>query len=164
MSQKSLQICYKNRLKTMRVFWNSCTETFTKLSEKNMWWSSLLLELQEYSLQPTTGKHYRYILRVLRKERVFWIWKIPKKSLRKCAFCLTLQLYSPEFLTSANADFKKNVFFEKSEIVGSLPKKGLYWSHLINKTLLKNLFTHFWENVGKIAVMKGLENYQRKRL
>ena len=53
-----------------------------------------------------------------------------------------------------NADFKKNVSFEKSEIVGSLPKKGLYWSHLINKTLLKDLFTHFWENVGKLLLWK----------
>ena len=27
--------------------------------------------------------------------------------------------------------------------------------------LLKNIFPHFWENVGKIAVMKVLENYQK---
>ena len=34
----------------MRVFRNSWTENCEKLSEKNMWWSSLLLELHEYSL------------------------------------------------------------------------------------------------------------------
>ena len=56
----------------------------------------------------------------------------------------------PEFLTSANADSKKNVSFEYSEIVGSLPEKDLYLSHLINQTLLKQSFHTFlreyWEN------------------
>ena len=55
----------------MRVFCNSCNENFGKLSEKNMWCGSLLSELHEYSLQPTTGLHYKYFLRVLRKGRMF---------------------------------------------------------------------------------------------
>ena len=116
----------------MRVFWNSCIENFGKLSEKNMWWSSLLIELHEYSLQPTTGLHYRYILRMLRKKGWSKISKIPKTLSESVPFSLTLQPWIPEFLTSANADSKKNISFEYSEIVGSLPEKGLYWSHLIN--------------------------------
>ena len=55
----------------MRAFWNSCAETFGKLSENDMQWSSLSTQLHEYSLQPTTGLHYRHILEVLRKERMF---------------------------------------------------------------------------------------------
>ena len=50
----------------MRVFRNRCTENFAKLSAKRIWWSSILIELDEYGLQPTTGLHYRYIL-----ERMF---------------------------------------------------------------------------------------------
>ena len=46
------------------------------------------MQLHEYSLQPATGLHYKYIL-----ETVF----------------LSLKLCSPEFLTSANTDAKKNV-------------------------------------------------------
>ena len=55
----------------IRVFSKSCTKNFGKLSEKRMWWSSLLIELREYSLQPTTEMHYRYILEELRKEWMF---------------------------------------------------------------------------------------------
>ena len=38
---------------------------------------------------------------------------------------LTLQPWNPEFLTSANAVSKKNISIEYSEIVRSLPEKGL---------------------------------------
>ena len=41
------------------------------------------------------------------------------------SFSLTLQGCSPEFLTSANTHSKKNVSFEYSKIVGSLPEKSL---------------------------------------
>ena len=72
----------------------------------------------------------RYILRVLRKGKgVLKFWKFQKN--RKYAF-LTLQPCSAEFLTSANVCSKKNVSFEYSEMVGSLPDIGLYWIHLIN--------------------------------
>ena len=55
----------------IRVFSNSCTKNFGKFSEKRMWQGFLLTELRKYSLQPTTGIHQRYILEVLRKERMF---------------------------------------------------------------------------------------------
>ena len=40
-------------------------------------------------------------------------------------FSLPLQSCSPDFLISANADPKKNVSFENSEVVGSFPEQGL---------------------------------------
>lgn len=40
----------------MRVFLNSCTENFRKHPEKHRWWSSLLIQLHKYSLQPAIGK------------------------------------------------------------------------------------------------------------
>ena len=55
----------------MRAFWNSCAENFGKLSQNHMQWSFLLTQLYEYSLQSTGELHYRYILEVLRKERMF---------------------------------------------------------------------------------------------
>ena len=55
----------------IRMFWNSCTKNFERLSEKPMQRSSLLIDFHEYSLQPTTGLQYRYILEVLRNQRMF---------------------------------------------------------------------------------------------
>ena len=55
----------------MRAFWNSYAENFGKLSQNHMQWSFLLTQLYEYSLQSTGELHYRYILEVLRKERMF---------------------------------------------------------------------------------------------
>ena len=46
-------------------------------------------------------------------------------------FPLKLQACNAQFLTLPKTDSKKNVSFECSEIVGSLPGKGLQWSHLI---------------------------------
>ena len=40
-------------------------------------------------------------------------------------FSLTLQPCNPDFLNPANTGFQKNVSFECSAIVGSLPEKGL---------------------------------------
>ena len=140
----------------MRVFWNSSAENIGILSEKacsrvpfsrscmNTIYSLLLDALQIHSERAQKGKD------------VIKIRKFPKNLSKTVPFSLTLQSCSPEFLTSANTDSKKNVFFEYSEIVGSLPKKGLKW------TLIKNLFIHFWEDVGKTAVMKVLENYLKK--
>ena len=54
-----------------RVFLKSCTKNLGKFSEKRMWWSFFLIEFREYSLQPPTGIHYRYILEEHRKERMF---------------------------------------------------------------------------------------------
>ena len=51
--------------------------------------------------------------------------KFQKKLCETVPFYLTLQPCSPEFLTSANTDSKKKFFFEYSEIVESLPEKGL---------------------------------------
>ena len=42
------------------------------------------------------------------------------------SFSLTLEPCSPEILTSNNGDYKKNVCFEYSEIVATLPEKGLF--------------------------------------
>ena len=69
------------------------------------------------------GLHYRYTLEVLRKEKKYGCRKIQEKSLSlSVPFSLPLQPYIPDFLTSANADCKKSVSFENSEIVGSLPE------------------------------------------
>ena len=40
-------------------------------------------------------------------------------------FSPTLQSCSPEFLSSASTDSKKNVSFDCSEVIASLPEKGL---------------------------------------
>ena len=82
--------------------------------------------------------------------------KFQKNLCESVPFYLTLQPCSPEFLTSANAGSKKNVSFEYSEIVGSLPEKGLYWSHLINWTLLKKVSSYIFERTLEI-----LGNYQK---
>ena len=75
--------------------------------------------------------YYRTTLQIHSEsaEKVKGVLKFRKFQKRICEnvpFSLTLQPCSPEFLTSANADSKKNVSFEYSEIVGSLPEKGLY--------------------------------------
>ena len=51
--------------------------------------------------------------------------KFQKHLCETVPFFLTLQRCSPEFLTSANTCSNKKVSFEYSEIVGSLPEKGL---------------------------------------
>ena len=51
--------------------------------------------------------------------------KFQKHICETVPFFLTLLPCSPEFLTSANTGFKKNVSFEYFEIVGNLPEKGL---------------------------------------
>ena len=92
----------------MRVFRNTWTENCGKLSEKNMWGSSLLLEVHEYSLQPTglvariwstaywtrcTNIVYSLpdcttdaLWECLEYKGCSKISKFPKKSLRKSAF------------------------------------------------------------------------------
>ena len=52
--------------------------------------------------------------------------KFQKNLCESVPFSLTLQPCSLEFLASANADSKKNVSIEYSEIVRSLPEKALY--------------------------------------
>ena len=52
--------------------------------------------------------------------------KFKKNLCKTVPFSLTLQPSCPLFLTSANTDSKENVSFKCSEIVGSLPEKGLY--------------------------------------
>ena len=42
--------------------------------------------------------------------------------------------WNPQLLTSTKTNSKKNVSFECSEIIGSLPGKGGQWSHLIKIT------------------------------
>ena len=56
---------------------------------------------------------------------VLKLQKLQKNLCKSVPFSLMLHPCSPEFLTSANADSKKNVSFEYSEIVGSLSEKGL---------------------------------------
>ena len=51
--------------------------------------------------------------------------KFKKKLCETVSLSLMIKPCSPEFLTSANTDSKKNVSFEYSEIAGSLPEKGL---------------------------------------
>ena len=60
-----------------------------------------------------------------RAQKCSKISKIPKNLCETVPFSLSLQPCSPVFLTSATTDSKKNVSFEYSEIVGSLPEKSL---------------------------------------
>ena len=53
------------------------------------------------------------------------ISEISKNLCENVPFFLTLQSCSPEFLTSANTNSKKSASFAYSEIVGTLPEKGL---------------------------------------
>ena len=51
--------------------------------------------------------------------------KFQKNLCETFLYFLTLQPCSPEFLTSGKTDSKKNVLFDYSEMVVSLPEKGL---------------------------------------
>ena len=69
----------------MKVFRDSCTENFEKNPGKCMQWSSLLLQLHKYCLQPTIGlKNPQQIIFLKSSERKGYskISKISKKSLR----------------------------------------------------------------------------------
>ena len=82
------------------------------------------MQLMEYILQPTaklkTPLQLLFLKRSKRKE-CSKISKIPEKYLQNCSFFLTLQVCSPEFLTSGKKDPKKNISFQCPEIVGVLP-------------------------------------------
>ena len=52
--------------------------------------------------------------------------KFQKHLCKTVPFFPNATVLSPEFLTSANTDSKKNVSFDCSELVVSLPEKGLY--------------------------------------
>ena len=71
------------------------------------------------ALQIHSGSAQKVFLYVIKSQ------KFQKNLFQTVPFSLTLQTSSPEFLTSGNADSKKNAFFGYSEIVGSLPLKGL---------------------------------------
>ena len=107
------------------------------------------------ALQIHSGSAQKVFLYVIKSQ------KFQKNLFQTVPFSLTLQSSSPEFLTSGNADPKKNAFFGYSEIVGSLPLKGLKWSLWLTKRFKKNLFVHFWEDAWKSASMKVLETYQK---
>ena len=88
-----------------------------------MQWSSVLLELHE-------AAYYRIALQIHSESAqngkgILKFRKFQKNLCESVPFTLTLQSCSPEFLTSANADSMKNVSFEYSETVGSLPEKGV---------------------------------------
>ena len=87
------------------------------------------MQLHECSLECTTGlKTSIQILFWKCSERKGYskMSKIKKKNICKTVtFSLTLQCCSPEFPPSAKRDSKKNDSFECSDIVGSLPGKGL---------------------------------------
>ena len=117
----------------LRVFWDSRPENFVKLSEKICSGVPFYLSCTNIvcSLLPDCTAYTLW--EWLESKGCSKISRIPKKNLcGSVSFSLTLQPCSPEFLTSAKAGSKKNVFFEYSKIVGSLSEKGLYWSHLIN--------------------------------
>ena len=69
--------------------------------------------MHKYSLQPTT--ELKTPLQIHSK----------KNLCETVPFSVSLQACNPQFLMSAKADSKKNVSFECSEMVGSLPGKGL---------------------------------------
>ena len=99
------------------------------------------MQLHEYSLQPATGLHYKYIL-----ETVF--------------LSLKLQPCSPEFLTSANTDAKKNVSSRAFWNISKSARKKVYNEAIwLDIYFNKNYFMHFSRDAGKTAVKKILENY-----
>ena len=74
----------------------------------------------------STNTVYQYFSESAQKEKDALKFENSKKIFAKLfLFPLTLQACNPQFLTSAKTDSKKNVFFECSEIVGSLPGKDL---------------------------------------
>ena len=78
------------------------------------------------------------------------------------SFSLTLQLYSPEFLTSANADSKKNVSFEYSEFSWKFAKqrsimKSFDWLNA-SKKFLHTFLRESWNNYCSESFEKLLEN------
>ena len=126
----------------MRVFWNSCVKyivdfLFHKVARIQS--TVYLSDCSECSERKGCSK----ISKTQKKKK-----KKKKGHLSETApFSLTQQPCNPEFLSSANADCKKKISFECSDIVGSLPEKGLWWSHFINYTLLKKITSYIFQGM-----------------
>ena len=90
------------------------------------------------------------------------ISKIPKKSLRKCAFFSNATALQSRISDISKCRLQEKCFFWVFWNSWKFPRERTYTEVIwLTKCFWKNLFTHFWENVGKIAVMKVLENYQK---
>ena len=141
----------------MRAFWNSCAENFGKLSENHMQWSSLLKQLHGYSLQLTTGLHYRYILEVLRKERMFQNFENSKKNLN----CLSFS--NAAALQPRISDFSKHRLQEKSFLLSVLKyfencQKKVYNEEIwLTKHLIKIASYIFQGMLQKLLLWKFLK-------
>ena len=134
----------------MRVFWIAVPKTLENCQKKKIR-SGVPFYLSctniVYSLLPdcTTDTFWD----CSERKECSKILKIPKKSLRKSAFSSNATA-----LQSRISDISKCRLQEKCFL-------WVFWNSWLTKRFLKNLFPHFWENVGKIAVMKVLENYQK---
>ena len=159
----------------MRVFRNSCTKNFEKYPEKHMYWSSFLIQLYEYSLQPTAKLKTPpqiFSLKSSGRRGCSEISKIHKKYLQNCFFSLTLQDCNPEFLTSAKKDPIENIFFEFLKQL-EVCHKRVYNEVILLKSqdypqqlndFKNNHFILFQGTLGKIVVLKVLENSQKNVL
>ena len=155
----------------MKAFWNSCAENLSekpiiwKLSEEHMW-SCILIQLHEYNLQPTTGQHYRDILEVLRKERIYVLkfLKFQKKSFWNCP-----SFSNATVLQFRISDFRKYSFQEKCFF-------GVFWNSWklakkvyneviwLTKSFYKNHFIHFSVDVRKNCCYESFGKLSEKHL
>ena len=111
----------------MRVFCNSCTGNFGKNPEKYMLGSSLLIKLQDYSIQSTIGlKPPLQILvwKCWEKQR-YSKFKNSKKTFAKLPLFSKVTGLQTRISDLTKTDSKKNVFCECFEIIGNLPSKGV---------------------------------------
>ena len=89
--------------------------------------------------------------------------QIPKKSLQKGAFFSNATALQSRISDISKCRLQEKCFFWVFWNSWKFPRERTYTEVIwLTKCFWKNLFTHFWENVGKIAVMKVLENYQKR--
>ena len=89
--------------------------------------------------------------------------QIPKKSLQKGAFFSNATALQSRISDISKCRLQEKCFFWVFWNSWKFPRERTYTEVIwLTKCFWKNLFTHFWENVGKIAVMKVLKNHQKK--
>ena len=122
---------------------------------------SLLIELHEYSLQATTRLHYSTILEELSSERkgCSKFSKISKKCLRNGPFCFNVTALQSKISDLSKYRLQEKcflwVFWHSWKFAREFYNEVIW----LTERFWKNLFIHFWEDVGKTAVMKVVENY-----
>ena len=82
--------------------------------------------------------------------------------MQKCAFFSNATALQSRISDISKCRLQEKCFFWVFWNSWKFPRERTYTEVIwLTKCFWKNLFTHFWENVGKIAVMKVLENYQK---